>query len=85
MIVVKENADLGLLGGWGTFDGISLEKVGYGWGLVPDWIVEVTVDASEAWACGWLGRRGFPQLGLVWRVALGRRRFWAMEDRGFKI
>ena len=36
MVVVKEDADLGLLGGRGTFDGLALEKVGDGRGLMPD-------------------------------------------------
>ena len=64
MIVVKEDADLGLFGGRGTFDGIALEKVGYGWGLVPDWIVEVTVDARGCGRAGGLDDGGFP--GLAW-------------------
>ena len=62
MIVVKEDADLGLLGGRGTFDGIALEEVGYGWGLVPDRIVEAAVDVRRRGRAGGLDDGGFPSL-----------------------
>ena len=64
MVVVKENADLGLLGGRGAFDGFALEKVGYDRGLVPDRIVEATVDARGRGRAGGLDDGGF--LGLAW-------------------
>ena len=63
MVVVKEDADLGLLGGWGTFDGFALEKVGDGRGLMPDWIVEAAVDVRGLGCAGGLDDGWF--LGLA--------------------